>query len=445
MAAMTHAHPHPFTDHASIAAILTKRCALVLLLLGCILPLLASCGLHSGASVLAFLRGGALWTIQSDGSNPMMIASTGVTGFAWSPDHHQLVVRFGANYFPQPAQSTLGAPDSPSDLGIVSVNGGAALQITPQDSGVLRSDAWWDPNGNRLVYREQLSGSGQLPTYFVSQADQPAGIARKAVFAAVTIPAIAPDGQQVAVVDSSGNLRLGPLNTLGQTIAGGALSVLPNSNRPARVLWQPHASALLYDTASPNGVALVLRSLTGGSRALATVPELLDTAFSPDGSLLLVRTPTDFQLYSAATPGAPLYTWPENDPLALPWWSPDSRAILVQNATGWRQVDVIHHTIRTLLTYGQSAAPVTLDTNTSWHPAAASPYSSDGTPIVFAAPAGSAWLGSQLPAPHKSDTGLYVASFQNDHPGQPTLIDSGADYAPGWSYLDPSTAFLVAS
>ncbi|HLJ80545.1 MAG TPA: hypothetical protein VKT52_03590, partial [Ktedonobacterales bacterium] len=228
-------------------------------------------------------------------------------------------------------------------------------------------------------------------------------------------------------------------------IAGGALSVLPDTNRLARVLRQPHASALLYDIASPSGVSLMLHSLNGSTRTLATVPALLDAAFSPDGSLLLVRTLTDFQLYSAATSGAPLYTWPETDPLALPWWSPDGRVILVQDATGWQQIDVIHHTLRPLLIYGQPGAPAMLDANTSWHPATTSPYSPDGSQIVFAARTGSAWLGSQLPTPRKSATGLYVASFQNGHPGQAALIDSGADYAPGWSYLDPSTAFLVAS
>lgn len=426
-------------------ATLARRCALPLLLLGCIVPLLSSCGLHSGAGVLAFLRNGALWTIQSDGTSPMMIASNGIAGFAWSPDHHEFVVRFGATAFSGLPQSTLGAPDSPSDLGIVSVNGGAALQITPQASGVLRSDAWWNVNGNRLLYREQLNGSGQPPTYYVSQADQPAGIARKPVFAAATIPAISADGQQVAVVDGSGNLRLGAPNALGAVIASDVLSILPTTNRPARIIWQPHASALLYEIAAPSGVSLMLRSAHANPRTLVTVPALLDAAFSPDGTLLLVRTPSDFQLYNVADTAAPVYSWPEVDPTALPWWSPDSRSILVQSASGWRQVDVIHHTVRQLLVYSSPASTATLSASTDWHPAATSPFSPDGSQIVFAAPAASTWLGGALPAPRNNATGLYVASFQSDSPGQVSLIDSGADYAPGWSYLDPSTAFLIAS
>jgi len=422
-----------------------RRYAPIMLLLGCIVPLVASCGLHSGAGVLAFLRSGALWTIQSDGSSPTMIAAADIAGFAWSPDHHQFVLRYGANAPPKPPQSTLGAPDSPSNLGIVSVNGGTVLQITPQDNGVLRSDAWWDPNGNRLLYREQLNGSGQPPTYFISQADQPIGIARKLVFAAATLPAIAPDGQRVAIIDATGNLRLGPPGAIGQRIATGALAALPTTNRPARILWQPHTDALLFDAASPLGVSLILNDMHGGSRALATVPALLDAAFSPDGSRLLIRTPTDFQLYTTTASDSPLFSWPETDLTALPWWSPDGRSVLVQDSTGWQQVDVIHHTVRQLLTYSQRGAPTNPGANPDWRPAATSPFSPDGSQIVFAAPASSTWLGDQLPYPHNSSTGLYIASIQSGSPGRATLIDSGADYAPGWSYFDPSTAFLVAS
>lgn len=429
-----------------MSAMLVRRGAPLLLMLGCIVSLLASCGLHSGADVLAFMRGGALWIIQSDGTSPMLIASGGIASFAWSPDHHQFVVRFGSNTVPQPPASTLGAPDSPSNLGIVSVNGGAALQITPQASGVLRSDAWWDQNGNRLLYRERLDASGQPPTYYVSQADQPVGIARKPIFAAATIPAVAPDGQQIAVIDGSGNVRLGTPNVLGAIVATGALSTLPNTNRLARILWRPHSSDLLYEVAATDGISLVLRAPSHGAHTIATVPALLDVAFSPDGASLLVRTPTEFRLYTIASPNVPAMTWAETDSTALPWWSPDSHAILVQDATGWRHVDVTRHIIRPVLALGgQPGASVNLATIPDWHPAASSPYSPDGSQIVVAAPAGSTWLGSPLPSPHNSDAGLYVAAFPSDNPGVATLIDSGADYAPGWSYLDPSTAFLVAS
>lgn len=424
----------------------TRPCALALLLLMCITPLLASCGLHSGADVIAFLRDGALWTIQSDGSSPMPVVSSGVDGFAWSPDHHQLVFRFGSDAYPQPPQSTRGAPDSPGDLAIVSVNGGTALQITPQNSGVLRSDAWWNLDGNRLIYRERLNASSAPPTYVVSQADQPVGIARKPVYGA-TIPALSPDGKQVATIDSAGNVRLGMPGALGAVLASGALLTLPATNRPARALWQPNHNALLYATGASAGVSLVLRDLNDGApaRTLVTVPALLDAAFSPDGAWLLIRTPTDFQLYTVATPATQVFLWSETDPLALPWWAPDSRTILVRDVAGWQQVDIPNRAIHPLLTYGQPGAAASLAADTDWHPAASSPFSPDSTRIVFVAPAGSTWLGSQLPPPKSGKTGLYVASFQHDSPGQPMLIDSGADYAPSWGYSAPSTVFLEAS
>lgn len=437
---------HPSEVRSPTRTNLSKSGVLALLLLVCMVPLLASCGLHSGANVIAFLRDGALWTIQSDGSSPMLVVPSGVDGFAWSPDHHQLVFRFGSHAFPRPPQSALGAPDAPSDLAIVSVNGGTSLQITPQTSGALRSDAWWNPGGTRLVYRERLNASNAPPTYVVSQADQPVGIARKPVYGAA-IPVLSPDGKQVATVDGAGDVRLGMPGALGTVLASGALLTLPDTTRPARLLWQPNHNALLYATGAPAGVSLVLRDLQGGSsaRTLLTLPALLDVAFSPDGAWLLIHTPADFQLYTVATPTTPVFRWPEMDPLALPWWAPDSRAILVQNVAGWQQVDIPTRAIHPLLTYSQPGVTANLAATTDWHPAASSPFSPDGTQIVFVAPAGSTWLGSQLPRPTSDRTGLYVASFQHDSPGQLVLIDSGTDYAPSWGYPDPSTTFLVAS
>ena len=73
----------------------------------------------------------------------------------------------------------LGAPDAPGDLSVGSVSGGSVVQITPNLAGLARSDAWWNTDGNRLLYRESLAGVGLVgATYVVSQADQPVGIAR---------------------------------------------------------------------------------------------------------------------------------------------------------------------------------------------------------------------------------------------------------------------------
>lgn len=453
---------------------------LSLLALSAIVPLMASCALHPAAGELAILRDGHLWTIQSDGSSPIMIAGPRIMGFAWSPDHHQLVFRIGsggpgATPSAHPAPSTLGAtrgaPDAPGDLAISSVNGGYALQITPSAPGWMRSDAWWNPGGNRLIYREQPTGSHQSPVYYVSQADQPVGIARKPLLDDASMPALSADGARVAVVDPAGNVRVGAPGTIGTIVATGALLVLPGTNRPARVLWQPHHDALLYATGgtartagtTPGtipgttlGTILVLRNIAGGSRVLGATAALLDVAFSPDGSLLLVRTPEAFELWSVRAPNGSLFTWPEADPRAVPWWSPDGHDLLVQDTRGLTLVDLVHRTVRSVLRYHTSASPEGQMTaarqatsqapwQATWHPATDNPWSPDGRQLVFAAPGGSSWLGAPLPRPEEGTQGLYVAAIHGDTIGAASLIASGAHLVPAWSYLDPSTAFLVAT
>jgi hypothetical protein len=418
----------------------------VLLTCASLLLLLAGCGLHNGGEELAFLRGDQLWTIQSDGSSPTAVTQANVAGFAWSPDHHQLVFRYGSTVatLPQPpGASTLGLPDTPGNLAILSVNGGYALQITPQQAGSIRSDPWWDANGNRLVYREGLVASPQPPTYIVSQADQPVGIARKAALETTTFPAITPDGTRLAVLAPTGAVLIEAPGQSGTTLAQGALLTLPGTGRPARILWQPGHDAVLYAVADPGGVALRLTDLHDGTRTIATTPALLDVAFSPDGSLILVRTPAAFELWSVAHPGAPLYSWPEADPLALPWWSPNGHSLLVQDATGWTLVNVAKRSAKPLVRY---PAPIVAgNAVTSWNTTSNSPWSPDGTHFAFVAPAGSTWLGRTLPAPRSAATGLYVAAAGASASSLPALFDSGPDRAPSWSALDPATTFLVPS
>lgn len=414
------------------------------------LVLLSACGLHTGSGEIAFLRGDQVWTVQSDGSSPQALSQSGALDFAWSPDHHQLVFRYtdspqattGASPFAPPA------PDTPADLAIESVNGGYALQITPMQRGELRSAAWWDVSGNRLAYREGAT-SGSPTLYVVSQADQPVGIARKILLDDVSIPAMSPDGKRVAVLDPSGAVRVGAPGTLGAVVATGALTTLPapGNSRPARVLWRPGHDALLYAEASANGVSFIVRDLAGGGTStLATTASALDAAFSPDGALLLVRTPNSFELWSATGSTTPIFSWPETDPLALPWWSPDSHAILVQDASGWSLVDVVRKSVSSVIAFPPHAGapPTAVPSSASWTPATSDPWSPDGSQVVFAAPAGSHLNGANLAVPTSGKTGLYVAPFRPGHLDTATLIYSGVPRAPAWGYAAPDTVFLVA-
>lgn len=414
----------------------STRLASLLLLMGTLL--LAACSFHNGGDTIAYLQSGQLWTINPDGTSATALVSGGVVGFAWSPNHQLLVYRTSAGAFSSSAQAA--APDAPGALSVTSADGGGTVTITPGSAGLARSDVWWDTNGNRLVYREGLPG-GAVPIYVLSQPDQPAGIARIFLQGAGGIPAIAPDGAQVAWVDAAGGLHLGKPGTSGQVIASGALLALPGG-RPARLLWQPHQQALLYDTQNGDGqVKLVLLSLSGQGRTVGTATSLLDAAFSPDGSLLLVRTSTSFAVWRlGALPATAIYTWNESDPNALAWWSPDGRFILVRDQTGLQLTDLRARTTRQLLA---SAAPAPAASGAhSWNPLVSSPWSPDSRRIAFTDPGSGTWQGQTLPA-SKSGDGLYIAAVSGN--AEPQLIASGAIAWPGWSTLDPSTSLLVAA
>lgn len=415
---------------------------------------LSACGvtLHSGAQALAYIRGGQLWVANGDGSQPRLLAAGPVASFAWSPSHHQLVYRLasgGGSPAPSvPLTSTFAVPDAPGDLVIISINGGAGIQITPHVAGLARSDAWWDVDGNRLLYREEpapVDPAALSAAYISSQSDQPVGIARKDVLNAAGIPVLSADGAQVAAIGPQGTIRIGTPGQTGRVVARGALVTLPGTGRPARVLWQPGHDAVLYATGGPSGaVSLVLRDLASGSvRPIVTLPTLLDAAFSPDGSRLLVRTPTAFQLWRVVAKQSPLATWPESDPAALPWWSPDGRELLIQDAAGWRLVHIASGAVTTLLTY-RAPATSAMTLPGLWHPAAGGPWRADGAQFVLASPDTAHWRGRSLPQSQGSADGLYTATVASDGSvGAPMLIGSGADRAPSWSYINPSCTFLA--
>jgi hypothetical protein len=413
------------------------------LLVACLaMTFLAGCGLQNGSETIAFLRGKTLWAINPDGSGLRQLAEGNIVSVSWSPDHHQYVMRTTQAYAPPKPLSLLGASDAPADLSVGSVSGGSTVQITPNLAGLARSDAWWNADGNRLLYRESFAGSGlDGATYVVSQADQPVGIARKSVAENAGLPVLSPDGSRLASLDNKGNIYLGAPGASGSVIATGALLTMPNSNRPARMLWQPQHDALLYlASGAQSKAAIELLPLGGKPRSLGEVSGLLDLSFSPDGSRLLLRTTQGFEVWNVAQPGKAVFSWTEDDPAALPWWSPAGGRILVQDASGWRLVDIAQHSISPLITFRGATASDIANAG-SWHPATGSPWDTTGNHFVFVGTSSALWQGKSLTAPHASTTGLYVADLASGY--APMLIDSGADRSPTWRYLDPSTAFLV--
>jgi len=418
--------------------------ALCLALLG---ALLAGCAVHLGGAQIAYQRGDQLWVANPDGSNPRELAVRDILGYSWSPDHHELVFRYGKTGPALPPGATWAAVESVSELAVVSISGGQPTQITPSARGMARSDAWWNPQGNRMLYREYTPGEGVVaPVYIESQNDQPVGIARKVVLGTATLPTLSPDGARVAVIGPNGSVRVGPAAQVGSVVAHGALARLPGSQLPARPLWQPGHDALLYPSAGANSeTTLTLLDLTTHtSREITSINGLRDVAFSPNGSLLLLATSTGYLVWpmNGQTPRAVIN---ESDALAQAFWSPDGRWLLIEDQSGARLIRTSDWSVEGTLTYASPLVePQTSDT-TVWRPAAVSPWSADSSAFTFASAAGS-WQGQALASPHGASVGLYVEQVSSDaFVGAPKLIVSGPITAPGWSYPDPSTTLLMAA
>jgi hypothetical protein len=417
---------------------------IVTALLGALLlALVAGCAYHPGGDALAFLRDGKLYTIQADGANLHQIAGEGIVSYSWSPSRQQLVYRAASPFPSNRGQSPLeNAPDLSGNLSVVSVNGGSTLPITPDAASLVRSDAWWNADGNRLLYAERFpttDGLDSATEYVVSQADQPVGIASKSISDAATAPALSADGSQVARINAQGDLLLGAPGTSGKEVASGMLRQLPGTSRVGRALWRPRTNDLLYMTAAENNaVQLILRSGSGATRSLGTVTGMLDACFSLDGSWLLVRTTERFTVWDVRSPGSARYEWANSDQTAIPYWSPDSKRLLVFDAAGATLINLDAKTTTHVLAYAQPYR--TRQGMPHWRPALGSPWSPDGASIVFMAAVGDSWNGVKL-----TTAGLYVTTISASRAGNARLIDSGADEAPLWSYLDPSASFLLPS
>ncbi len=425
-----------------------------LLLLGTLLgAALGACSPgHVGGDEIAFLRGGALWEIDLDGSNLHQIASGQIVGFSWSPDHHQIVLRM-ANGTTPALPHAFGFGDLKSEIGVTSVDGGNIMQITPPDSGLWRSDAWWDASGNRLLYREEASGSnGQFdaPQWKLSQSDQPAGIARKDLPASVALPAVNSDASLIASIDASGRVLVGAPGNPASAVATGALTMLPGSpGYPARPLWQPGTGALLYAAAgtNPDAARLLLRSSVGATHTLLTVGNLQQYAWSPDGRSLLVRTASEYQVYSAS--GAEQFVWPESSAASLPFWSPDSRFILLLEPDGAALVTIATRQRQPLLTGPVALPPPASNPQLApfLRPATSSPWKADSSAFLLSNDGKGTWNAQPdkpLPVASGSGDGVYLVTLGQNNAAQfPSLIDWGEHQSAAWTTLDPNCAFLI--
>ncbi len=441
----------------------------ILILLLLLLPALAACGPgHLGGNEIAFVRDGHLWTIDPDGTNAFEVVSDGppVIGYGWSPNHQIFAFRTLDSSFANTAAARhiAGNPitgltgDIPGVLNTVGIDGGFPIPITLSELGIQHSNAWWNPIGNRLLYREEATATTQNPgavSWWVSQDDQPDGIARKPLLDTFSIPSISASNSMAI-----GNTGRGVFTS---TLAGTGMQfvihgLLPGHPLPAaleRVLWQPsHQNpGILYAIASsstpsrssttkPISIQLLLRDPGGQSTTLATC-SCVQFAWSPDGNYVLFSTGTTYTIVNIKNNVSFSVSGEDG---SVPYWSPDSQFLLLDgphtlqlvHVVGQQQQVLLHDTA-TIAAPGTAAAGIP-GAHALLQPISNSAWASDSRHFLFLTRGRLLWQAKSL----SSGNGLYTVSI-DDH-GQvqapPAVVDTGNDSQVGWTYEDPDTSFL---
>lgn len=427
---------------------------------------LSSCSSgHIGGNEISFVRNGNLWTIDPDGANAFEVTSNSaqVIGYAWSPDHRIFVFRTLDSDFSKTVSGrhvtnnpvTGLTNDIPSVINTIGIDGGTPIPIAISSAGIQHSNAWWNPTGNRLLYREEITTLNQnagTQSWWISQNDQPLDIARKLLPYTYSIPSLSSNGMAI------GNSVQGLFTT---TLAGTQFQLilqgdLPGHPLPAsleRILWQPahQHPAMLYavatnsslpvsssDTAMP--VKLILRDSQEQTSTIA-ICSCTQFDWSPDGDYILYSTGDQYTILNIKD----LSTFSISGEFgSVPYWSPNSRFVIFDGQHTMQLVNVENRRQQQLLsdetTVSETASTSLPDSRALLQPISNSIWSSNSLQFLFLSRNRLVWQGKTL----DSGKGLYIVSIDSNGniQGSPVVIDKGNDSQAGWSYDDPNTSFL---
>lgn len=428
---------------------------------------LAACNSgHLGSNVIAFIRDGHVWTSDPDGANAFAIVAptTPVVGYNWSPTHQLLAFRSLDEDFartPEAKQLPTTTPtgqvgDIPSTMNTIGVDGGTPITLAFSHPDIRYSNAIWNTTGNRLLYRQTEKTDPAIPVearWWISQNDQPGGIAVKSFPGSFSIPSFSYKNSLIAGISQQGVFTTDLTGANLHTISQGPLPGHPLPPSLERVLWQPaHDDRnLLYAIPAPNQqknqssppIQLILSTLKGQQTPLAAC-SCTQFAWSPDGNSILYSTGSSYTILTLSDKSTFSI---QNEENSIPYWSPDSRFLLLDGQHTLTIVNILtkHHTI--LLSDQQHPTPAVKTTTPQstaqafLQPLANNIWSADSRHFLFFTSNRLLWQNHHL----STGKGLYTVTINDDGEpqGTPTIAATGNITQAGWTYEDANTSFLV--
>lgn len=442
-----------------------KKYSLILLIL-MLCQLLAACAPgHTGTDVVAFLRDGQLWTSDPDGANAFSVVSqsTPVVGYAWSPNHQLLAFRtLDADFAKSPDAKTLSLypqlpliRDLPGTLNTIGVDGGTPISIAFSSPEFSYNNPQWNSNGTRLIYRQTSRNFSANPAnaqWWISQNDQPGGIAAKPFTNTFSIPSISYDTQNYLLVGNAANgVFTTTIANTHKTQLAGPLAGHPLPASLERILWRPahHNQSFLYavettatHTNKPSSqftVKLMWHTLEGPATTLATC-SCTQFSWSPNGNYIMYSTGTDITFLNVTNNTS--FTI-KTEAGAVPYWSPDSKFLLLDGPQILSLVNISSRQQTQLLSGStrQTVAPSPLPaTNSLLQPVSNNLWSADSRHFIFLSYDRLTWQQHSV----LDGKALYTIAINDaGRPqGEPTKIASGTITQAGWTYQDPNTSFL---
>lgn len=433
------------------------------------MPGLLSCSSgHLGSNEIAFIRNGQLWTIDPSGDNALAIVTgtTPVVGYAWSPTHQILAYRtLDTTFATLPAakqlltnQLTGAFDDLPSTMNTIGIDGGTPIPIMLSSPDALYSNPIWHPTGTRLLYRQETKGVPYTPKnvlWWVSQNDQPVGIAAKTLPNSYSIPSFSVNSLLAIGNSEKGIFTAMPSGSDTKYLSNGSLPGHPLPATLERVLWQPNQQqpALLYaiDAASrqdsgsfASPIQLLLRSNDGQTKMLTTCA-CTQFSWSPDGKNILYSTTSSYTVLNVLDHSSFSL---KGETGSVPYWSPDSQLLLLDGLHTLTVVRIADKSTSIILSASNNTQDskaethndVSMSSNARVYPVANSLWAADSRHFLFLTRNRLFWQGQQL----AQGKGLYtIALDERGQPqGAPTLVDHGNDSQAGWTYQDANTSFL---